>query len=68
MEFVQRTVADESEQIKELVDFMTEKGYTIRATVSSVPPVTFVNDFIFVKNGFKEHIKLEDIYTPRVIR
>ena len=53
---------------QEIVDFMAEKGYTKRATVSSVPPLTFVNDHIFVKNGFKEHIELKDILTPRVVR
>lgn len=37
---------------QELMDFMVGKGYTLRANVTSA------HDFIYVKNGYLDHVKL----------
>ena len=44
-----------------LRDFMTEKGYTVRAEITDGN--WRANDYIFVKKGFNEHIKLPSIRT-----
>lgn len=44
----------------ELVTFMESKGYTVRATVTHL--IDLAGDYIFVKEGFREDIKLESIH------
>ena len=44
-----------------LEDFMSEKGYTIRAKVRDDKWQAY--DYIFVKKGFNEHVLLPNIHT-----
>ena len=44
-----------------LRDFMNEKGYTVRAEITD--SVWRANDYIFVRKGFNEDIKLPNIHT-----
>ena len=44
-----------------LRDFMTEKGYAVRAEITDGN--SRANDYIFVKKGFNEDIKLPNIRT-----
>ena len=43
-----------------LRDFMEKKGYRVRAEVTDTN--WRANDYIFVKKGFNEDIKLQDIH------
>ena len=44
---------------RELMDFMVRKGYRNRANVTTSWGTA--NDFIFVKNGYLEHVPLFDV-------
>ena len=44
-----------------LRNFMTEKGYTVRAEITDGR--SRANDYIFVKKGFNEDVKLPNIHT-----
>ena len=44
-----------------LQNFMIEKGYTVRAEITDGSGRA--NDYIFVKRGFNEDVKLPDIHT-----
>ena len=44
-----------------LIDFMNEKGYTVRAEITDS---SFrANDYLFVRKGFNEDIELPNIHT-----
>ena len=49
-----------------VLSFMASKGYRARAKVSTTFPLTMANDLIFVKEGFKEEVELEDISGWRI--
>ena len=44
-----------------LQDFMNEKGYTVRAEITDGKLQAY--DYLFVKKGFNEDIKLPNIHT-----
>ena len=44
-----------------LRNFMNEKGYTVRAEITDGR--SRANDYIFVKRGFNEDVKLPNIHT-----
>ena len=46
-----------------LRDFMNEKGYTVRAEITH--SLAMADDYLFVKKGFNEDIKLQNIHTNR---
>ena len=43
--------------------FMEERGYTVRAEVTDGNWAS--NDYIFVKRGFNEDVKLQNIHTEK---
>ena len=44
-----------------LREFMTKKGYTVRSEVTD--STWWANDYLFVKKGFNEDVKLPNIHT-----
>ena len=58
MEYIHIDGDDDKNSLR---NFMTEKGYTVRAEITDGN--WRANDYIFVKKGFNEHIKLPNIRT-----
>ena len=58
MEYIHIDGDDDKNSLR---DFMTEKGYTVRAEITDGN--WRANDYIFVKQGFNEDIKLPNIRT-----
>ena len=61
MEFshIRDPITGKEESDIELIKFMKEKGYKVRATVLNSSKLAW--DIIFVKEGFHEDVTLEDV-------
>ena len=58
MEYIHIDGDDDKNSLR---NFMIEKGYTVRAEITDGNGRA--NDYIFVKRGFNEDVKLPDIHT-----
>ena len=58
MEYIHIDGDDDKNSLR---DFMTEKGYTVRAKITD--GTYRARDYMFVKKGFNEDIKLPNIHT-----
>ena len=60
MEYIHIDGDDDKNSLR---NFMNEKGYTVRAEITDGN--YRANDYIFVKRGFNEDVKLPNIHTKK---